>query len=48
MHASTTSELLTALTVTNTTSNTSVYVAEKSICNNTGLALLKTQKGWNK
>jgi hypothetical protein len=44
VHACTIPELLAALTVTNTTSNTTVYVAEESICNKTGLALLRCEK----
>jgi hypothetical protein len=44
MHACTIPELLAALTVTNTTSNATVYVAEESICNKTGLALVRGEK----
>jgi len=44
VHACTIPELLAALTVTNATSNTTVYVAEESICNKTGLVLLKREK----
>jgi len=43
VHACTIPELLAALTVTNTT-NTTVYVAEESICNKTDLALLRREK----